>query len=115
MADEKTLDLESALEDLADDKEIYKEVLVAYMEDTPGMIEEMDTAFENKNTEVLSRHAHSLKSSSRSIGGMKLGNIAADLEANAKAGDFTTAEDMLAKIKEEFNALKQELAKAGVL
>ncbi len=115
MTDEKILDIKGAVENLADDMEIYKEVLNAYLEDTPGMIEDMNRAVESKDTEVLYRHAHSLKSSSRSIGGMRLGNVSAELEANSRAGDLGCAKDMLAKVKEEFSALKQELDAAGVL
>ena len=115
MADEKVLDLEGALEDLAEDREIYKEVLIAYMEDTPGIIEELNTALEDKNVEILSRHAHSLKSSSRTIGGMRLGNVAAELEANAKVRSLDSAKELIEKVKEEFRALKQELVKVGVV
>lgn len=115
MTDEKILDLKSALEDLADDMEIYKDVLTAYLDDAPELIEELNTAFEKNDIELLHRQAHSLKSSSRSIGGMRLGSAAAELEANAKAGDLANAQDMLEKIKEEFGALKQELSAAGVL
>ena len=114
VADEKILDHESALENLADDREIYKEVLNAYMEDTPGIIEELNTAFDNSNIALVSRQAHSLKSSSRTIGGMRLGNVAAELEANSKEDSLDGIKELIEKIKEEFRVLKQEIAATGL-
>jgi HPt (histidine-containing phosphotransfer) domain-containing protein len=83
----KTVDLENtAFEQL---RELFggdlSDIVETYLSDTPGQISSIAKAIEQDNYEVLGRAAHSLKSSSRSLGAREVGEVAAELEALARA------------------------------
>ncbi len=107
-----TLDVDSALEDLDGDLELYAELLEVFLDDTPGIVRDMKTGLSNGENELVERSAHSLKSSSRLVGGKRLSNLAADLEENARNGTLENGENAVRSIDEEFQRLLQTVEKA---
>jgi HPt (histidine-containing phosphotransfer) domain-containing protein len=105
MVDDRVLDYQHALTELEGDEEIYQEVLEIYLEDTPDIIERIQQAYSTGDSDSLSIEAHSLKSSSRIIGGIRLSDIAAKLEADSKDGNLGNAPTLITQIKEGFEAL----------
>ncbi len=73
-------DIEFALSNLDHDTDIYAAVVDQYFISTPPMCNEMRTAAKSGDWETFRRHAHSIKSSSRTIGGMALGDLAEQIE-----------------------------------
>lgn len=115
MNNEKILDLRKALMDMNGDREIYDEVVSVFIEDTPNLLQSMENAWQEKDIVTLNRNAHSLKSSSRTIGGIKLGSIAAQLEAESTGEINSNIKELIRNITDEFNLLKQNLIQDGII
>lgn len=88
-------------------KDKFDMLLGCYIEDVEAYIREMQTAAENKNAKDFVRPAHTIKSTSKRMGAVRLSDTARDLEqraANAnQSWDAGMAEDLrnLATIFEE--------------
>ena len=115
MAEEKILDLEAALTDMAGDREIYEEVVVVFLNDTPNTLSDISSAYNTSDIPTLNRLSHSIKSSSRSIGGLRLGAVAEKLENDSARDNLSNAENSIKELYTEFKNLKQKLAEEGFL
>jgi HPt (histidine-containing phosphotransfer) domain-containing protein len=60
--------------------EVIVDLLDTYLEESAGLIATMQEAVLQGNTAAILRPAHSLKSSSASVGAMRLSRLAAELE-----------------------------------
>ncbi len=109
----KILDIDSALAMMGGDKEIYTEVLSSFIEDVPRLFLEMRNAYDKEDKSTISRNAHSLKSTSRTIGGMRMGAVAEKLEKEAGSTDFTEIKRLIDNILAEFETLKYNLKENG--
>ena len=107
------LNLKNALEQMGDDEEIYEAVVETYLEDYIDVLNNAKTAFAENNAEALSRHAHTLKSSSRTVGGEDAGEVAFALERVAKDGDFEKSEGLLKKLDGQLEILKKAIEAEG--
>jgi len=88
--------------------EYFSELIPGYIEDTSNRLKLMQEKFSNK--EELERHAHSLKSSSATIGALTLSSFAKDLEKMAHDhGDPESMEKIHAKIVSEYQRVKISL------
>lgn len=115
MADEKILDLDTALADMAGDREIYEEVVAVFLQDTPNTLQDISNAYSESDISTLNRLCHSIKSASRSIGGIKLGAVAEKLEHESSKNDLSNAEKLINEMNSEFSKLKQKLSEEGFL
>ncbi len=105
----------NAIDELEGDEEIYQEVLEVYLEDTPDIIDRIQQAYSAGDCDSLSMEAHSLKSSSRAIGGIHLSNLAAKLEADSGAGKLEGVPDLISQIETGFIELISAIAAKKVL
>jgi HPt (histidine-containing phosphotransfer) domain-containing protein len=105
MTENRVLDYQYALAELEGDEEIYQEVLEIYLEDTPDIIGRIQQAYSAGDSDSVSLEAHSLKSSSRTIGGIQLSDLAAKLEADSRIGNLGTAPDLISQIVTGFEDL----------
>jgi two-component system sensor histidine kinase/response regulator len=78
---EVVLDVAQALQRIGDDSEIYAAVAEAFLSDTPLLLASLNQAVGNNDAIVATRMAHSMKSSALTVGAMRLGAVAAALEA----------------------------------
>ncbi len=113
MQEDKILDIETALIDMGGDRDIYTEVLNVFIEDTPRLFSNLSQAREQNDSETVTRLAHTIKSSSRSIGGMALSAIAARLEETSKIATNSQTVELIAKMKTAFVELKHALEEEG--
>ncbi|MDR1053352.1 MAG: response regulator [Planctomycetaceae bacterium] len=81
------LDIQAGLNRIGGNLEIYIEILKIYVESTPEILDKLrvPTADELKDYAIA---IHGIKGSSLNIGADKIGKFAAELEADAKAGDL---------------------------
>jgi HPt (histidine-containing phosphotransfer) domain-containing protein len=114
MTEVKILDKEAALAQMGGDREIYNDVAAAFLTDAPRRIVEIQEAFGQNDSEAVSRNAHSLKSSSRTVGGMRLGMAAQALEKRSGADTFDDLTILIEEVLVEFNVLKDTLNKEGI-
>jgi HPt (histidine-containing phosphotransfer) domain-containing protein len=68
------------------DAEFVRELVETYLADTPAQLEAMTTAVEADDAAALVRPAHTLKSSSATVGAMRLSSVARELEMAGRSG-----------------------------
>ena len=77
-------------------------VLTVYFESTPKTIDKLTAAVNSRDAAALRLHAHSLKSSSATIGALTLAAIAAELEQLGRDGAAAAAVEPCARLVREF-------------
>lgn len=68
----------------------YLSILKVYYESIDGNRDNIETAYEEENWKDYTSYVHSLKSTSRTIGAMKLSKLAEKMEAAGNANDLDT-------------------------
>jgi HPt (histidine-containing phosphotransfer) domain-containing protein len=71
-----------------DDIGFVRELIQTYLADTPVQFEAMTAAVEADDAAALVRPAHTLKSSSATVGVMRLSSIARELEMAGRSGSL---------------------------
>jgi len=78
----------SALKEVfGDDDEVFVEILKEFVEPSSDNVTEIMTAYDERNADGVSKAAHKLKSSSRSVGAHDLADLCLALEEAGKAED----------------------------
>lgn len=93
-------------ESMGDDFAALVPVFIASTEEILAAIE---AAWRQEDCEVLRRQAHSLKSSSASLGGQSLSQLAAELEQLGKSGELPNSGSFLDSLQREFAQIKAVL------
>jgi len=96
------------LVELTGDEGFVDTVLSEFATEMPRLVEEIRAAV-GHDAEALRRHAHSLKSSARSVGALDLSDVAARLEDRAKGGQVTGLEDLLEELDRATGATREAL------
>ncbi|MBR6391131.1 MAG: Hpt domain-containing protein [Lachnospiraceae bacterium] len=81
------LNVQTGLEYSMDNVDFYKEILETYVEETREQLSQMDTYLAEDNMPEYATLVHAVKSGSRLVGAMSLGEEAFVLEQKSKAGD----------------------------
>ena len=99
------------LEDLTatTDAEFVNELIEAYLDDSPNLINEMKTALQQNDHTTFRRAAHTLKSSSASLGAMSLSEISKELEMIGKSEDLNQVDGKLDQLISIFEQVEHEL------
>jgi HPt (histidine-containing phosphotransfer) domain-containing protein len=74
-----------------DDIGFVRELIQTYLADTPMQFEGMSEAVEADDATALVRPAHTLKSSSATVGAMRLSSLARELEMAGRSGSLDAA------------------------
>jgi signal transduction histidine kinase/DNA-binding response OmpR family regulator len=95
------------------------QVVQTYLVDTPEQLDAVERAIQEGSQEALTRVAHSIKSSSLSLGAMALGRAAASLETLSRSGgSLEEAIRMLGALRAAFasaeNALREMVRSASL-
>ncbi len=90
---------------------ILKIIIEKFLEDTPKQLEKLIIAFKNQNLKEIERITHSIKGSARSVGALRLGEIAFEAEQLTHDQELTAAEQILKPLNEEFSQLQAIWAK----
>ena len=88
--------------------DFINELIDAFLEDAPNMIQNMRTALETKDVESFRRNAHSLKSNAQTFGAAELGGLARELEFMAKENNLDVG-NRLEILTESFEKVAEEL------
>jgi signal transduction histidine kinase/CheY-like chemotaxis protein/HPt (histidine-containing phosphotransfer) domain-containing protein len=107
---EPTLD-PAALEALAgqfrtDNPQLVEELIRIYLENAPKLLGDMDRALAAGEGNNLMRAAHTLKSSSASLGAMRLSGLSKAIEMAVRNDRQEGMERMIAGVKAEFDAVR---------
>lgn len=102
MSDNNTIDtptIESLKEIMGD---AFDMLIDTFIDDTGKLVHSLAELQKQNDTEVFTRNAHSIKSSSANLGALHLSSLAAVLEAQGKAGDISGSLDEATNIVVEF-------------
>lgn len=88
--------------------DFINELIDAFLEDAPQMIQNMRVALDKKDVESFRRNAHSLKSNAHTFGATELGTLARELEFMARENNLEV-EDRLEILNESFQKVAEEL------
>ena len=94
-------------EDMGED---FDGLIPIFIESGQEILSALAQSFSEGDIESFSRHAHSLKSCSASLGGQRLSAQAANLEAQAIAGNMPDSADFIQPLKSEFVQIETELS-----
>lgn len=89
-------------------EDFINELIDAFLDDAPKMIENMQSALDSKDVESFRRNAHSLKSNANTFGAMELGVLAEELEFMGKEHNLDIG-NQLEAIKEAYAKVADEL------
>ena len=94
------------------DVEVLEEAIELYVDDSPTLLDSVAKGIDSGNGKKLKDAAHSLKSTSGTIGAQLLYSICQQLENCGKADDFEGARRLLPQVRHEYQraivALKRE-------
>jgi HPt (histidine-containing phosphotransfer) domain-containing protein len=88
--------------------DFINELIDAFLEDAPNMIQNMYNALDTKDVESFRRNAHSLKSNANTFGATELGILAKELELMAKENNLDIG-NRLETLNEAFRKVAEEL------
>lgn len=89
-------------------EDFINELIDAFLEDGPNMLNNMQIAMDAKDVESFRRNAHSLKSNANTFGATQLGVQAKELEYMARENNLDVG-DKLEKLNQAFSVAAAEL------
>ena len=105
-----TIDTAHGMEYSMDDKDMYKDMIQMFVDQREQNLSDINGDFEKKDWDNYRIKVHGLKSNSRLVGGMDLGNLAEKCEHAARDKDEATIlaehQNLLALYDETIAALK---------
>ncbi|HEX5943222.1 MAG TPA: Hpt domain-containing protein [Anaerolineales bacterium] len=93
--------------------DFINELIDAFLEDAPNMIQNMRTAAATGDVETFRRNAHSLKSNAYTFGATELGGLARELELMGRESNLAIG-NRLEVLNEELGKVAQELSELRV-
>ncbi|MBI4717714.1 MAG: response regulator [Planctomycetes bacterium] len=104
------LDVEQAVDNLAGDRDLYREVITEFVACLPAQIEALRQAAAGADVQALGRLAHSLKGSASNIGAARAGQLAMELEELARRHDGAAAAALVAELEASLEELRRSVA-----
>ena len=98
--------LSSLWEMLGNDNAIFTKIIQSYLAECPQIVEDISTAVENKDLQMLEQMAHKLKSSSASIGAVNLGNLCSNMEEMGEEGNLENSLETLNQLTQEYTEVE---------
>lgn len=89
-----------------EDPEFQKELLITYLNDMEKRIEKLDALIKVKDFGLITSESHTIKGASLSLGIIRVGNYAKEIEFASKKNDFGTIIENFSLIKKAFEATK---------
>ena len=88
--------------------DFINELIDAFLDDAPNMIQNMQVALAAKDVESFRRNAHSMKSNANTFGATGLGTLSKELEFMARDNNLDIG-NRLEVLKEAFAKIAEEL------
>ncbi len=92
-----------------DSPELLSELIDLFIETTPDLLSDIRQAVEHADAPALAHAAHTLKSSSASMGAQNLALLCAELESIGKANSLDGASERVLQTEAEFKQIKLRL------
>jgi len=88
---------------------VLNNIIQMYLETTLPYLQQIETAITTQDLDSLRRAAHSLGSSSATLGAMNFAKLCKELENLARSGSITTAETLFFPLQSEYETVKRAL------
>ena len=88
----------------------YQELICIYLEDSPKLLAQIQTAIADGDSAALVTPAHTLRSSSANLGALRVSEIAKRMEKSARAGDVAGPAAETGALTAEFGRVQAALA-----
>ncbi|BBC25658.1 Hpt domain-containing protein [Pseudanabaena sp. ABRG5-3] len=110
-ADLPTLNVDTfqGLRQSIDDDLMFSDLVTIYLNSAENLLDEIQMAFANQDASQFSLSAHSLKSTSASIGAVRLSQICKYLEQVGKTGNISVSSDMVYLLTNEYEQVIQAI------
>jgi HPt (histidine-containing phosphotransfer) domain-containing protein len=89
-----------------------RRIITIYLDSAPALMEAIKTAISGADGTLLSKSAHSLKSSSMNVGAGGLGSLCAKLERMGREGAISEAKDLVVQVETLYTAVTAALRDA---
>jgi HPt (histidine-containing phosphotransfer) domain-containing protein len=97
-------------ETTGDDPDFVRDLVETYLADVPLQLKGIDEAIAANDAEALVRPAHTLKSSSVTLGALRLGEVSRTLEVAGRSGTLdATARENAAAAHAEWTGIQQAI------
>jgi CheY-like chemotaxis protein len=103
-------DIATALVSVEEDRDLLRDLAVVFCEDVPHSISEIENSIAQNDAETLERLAHSLKSSTGSLGGKAAAAAALVLEGIGRSRNLLDADRAFHTLRYEMDRLTQALS-----
>jgi HPt (histidine-containing phosphotransfer) domain-containing protein len=110
--DTTTLDtnvLAALSESVGGDDAFVADLVETYLADGAAQLAAIDEAVRSSEAEALVRPAHTLKSSSRTVGANRLGELSRQIEMLGRSGSTTRASELAAEARMEWTDIEAAL------
>ncbi|NEQ18174.1 MAG: histidine kinase, partial [Moorea sp. SIO3E2] len=84
-----------------------------YLKDTPRLVQNMAQAISEEEPKAMEIAAHTLKSSSATLGGINLSKLCHELESLGRSETITGAAEIFAQLESEYQQLRVGLTKSA--
>ena len=101
--------LAALLDSVGGDAAFVADLVETYLADGVEQLAEIDEAVRSSDAEALVRPAHTLKSSSRTVGANRLGELARQIEMLGRSGSTTGAGELAAATRAEWTGIEAAL------
>ena len=92
-----------------DKPDILKKILNLYLEKTPELINEAQSSLDENKIEEFTRAAHSLKSTSATLGVADMARSCKDLETMGRENNVVEAPQLITDIQSHFDKVRVEI------
>jgi len=89
----------------------FCDLIASFLDENPPLLANLSKAIETKNRELLRRTSHTLKSSSRDFGAIRLSKLNEQLESLSQMDDMEKVLELVTQIEKEYEAVEIELKK----
>ncbi len=92
-----------------DSFELLIDIINSYLEDGETLIYELEEGIKNRDPQQIYHSAHTLKSSSATLGALTLSKLCADLETKGRNGNIEGITELLSQLQSEYKRVDQML------
>ncbi|WP_299409217.1 response regulator [Acaryochloris sp. IP29b_bin.148] len=85
---------------------LIADLLSTYLEDAPGLVDNIQQAVDKANPKALSEAAHALKSASANLGAKQLSTLCAEAETLGRVGSMEGAQETTAQISQAYQTIR---------
>lgn len=98
---ERVLDIDVALERVEGDRDLFKNLLEIFFEESRSNIKGIREAFDARDVSLLERLAHTVNGSAANVGANAVSKAASVLEKQAGTGDLESSTELIAALERE--------------